>query len=380
MRRIVKFCRRRLPTAFVHLVLVESWPIPLTAYLFNKLIIDCHVKVVTRLHGVSLDAFTRYYFEKLTLGHASGFNVTFNDGLAVQLPEVTWGDLEDDWIWTLTAWFFYTMAALLEVSVIMAFFFRGHALRTFEDGAYLHFSWRLSREWWYRTLVGMMALAAVAMPCLWFVQNLLWLSHTSQKFWVNMLVLLEEWYTGVGILLALMKLGAFRFVGCRLRDAPKYWHVRSASECIKEVRLRRRLPEGLIESNAGFGSRLEDALWCADNGDITKLEACLADPDDALSLLERCKQDQRRENEQRLQEMSLRRAGRTEERAREQSAAELAATGSSVEERASDLAAAEVAARATTVETRASEQTVAEVAASSFKPGEGASTPTMAGS
>eukprot|EP00927_Polykrikos_kofoidii_P086434 TRINITY_DN968_c0_g2_i1.p1 TRINITY_DN968_c0_g2~~TRINITY_DN968_c0_g2_i1.p1 ORF type:complete len:327 (+),score=22.93 TRINITY_DN968_c0_g2_i1:83-1063(+) len=309
MRNCGKACRYKFPTAFFHFITVECWAIPLTAFLFNKLIVDCHVKVKTKQTHASEDPFKAYYSELLTWGKVAATTVTFNSGNPVTLPEKSWGNLRDERIWLVVAWYMYSITILLELGVICVFFARGHGPRTFEDGAYVHFTWRLPREWWYRLLVGMAAVGPIIMPLLWLIQITLdYVDDDPDLFWVNLRVLVGEWTTGVGLLFSLMRLGAFRIVGCQLRGAPQYWHVRSASDSIKDLKLRRTFPEGLIQSNTGFGSRLEDALWCAANGDITKLELCLRDRTEAESVFEMCRRDQQIESERRLQQATLRSA------------------------------------------------------------------------
>jgi hypothetical protein len=275
-------------------------------YLFNKLIVECKVKVLAKLHGLSDTPFKKYHNEILTFGHAAGANVTLNGGNPVILPDATWSTIGGDQLWLVMAWFFYSIAILFEILLIVVFFARGHGVRSFQDGAYVHFTWRLPRELWYRFLVAMMTLVPVLMPALWFFQIFYDLVYMSRVFWVNLEVLFEEWFTGVGLIFALFKLGTFRFVGCRLRSAPQYWHVRRASDSIKNVMLRRPIPEGLFQSNEGFGARLEDALWCAEHGDITKLELCLEDPMEAENVFECCRKDQRIECEERLEAEKLR--------------------------------------------------------------------------
>eukprot|EP00927_Polykrikos_kofoidii_P086433 TRINITY_DN968_c0_g1_i1.p1 TRINITY_DN968_c0_g1~~TRINITY_DN968_c0_g1_i1.p1 ORF type:complete len:321 (+),score=19.46 TRINITY_DN968_c0_g1_i1:69-1031(+) len=308
MRKCGKACRYKFPTAFFHFIIVECWAIPMTAFLFNKLIVDCHVKVKTKLTHTFESPLKAYYFEVLTWGQVAATNVTFNSGNPVILPDKSWGNLQEERIWLVVAWYMYSITILLEVTVICVFFARGHGLRTFEDGAYVHFTWRLPREWWYRLLVGMAVVGPIIMPVLWLIQIILEYDLGSKLFMVNLNVLVGEWATGIGLLFSLMRLGAFRVVGCQLRGAPQYWHVRSASDSIKDLKLCRTFPEGLIQSNTGFGSRLEDALWCAANGDITKLEYCLRDRTQAESVLEMCRLDQQVESERRLKQATLRSA------------------------------------------------------------------------
>eukprot|EP00930_Biecheleria_cincta_P061969 TRINITY_DN47499_c0_g1_i1.p1 TRINITY_DN47499_c0_g1~~TRINITY_DN47499_c0_g1_i1.p1 ORF type:complete len:313 (-),score=33.22 TRINITY_DN47499_c0_g1_i1:405-1343(-) len=294
----------KCPSALLHLVLIECWPIPLSAYLFNKLINDSMAKVTMKMHGVDTGPIFSWYQDKLLWGSAAELSLTFNNGSAVHLPEYKGFSMlkGTDKVWLITQWSFFVVAFILEVCVIAAFVARGLLLRSFADGEYVHFAWRLPREHWYRTLVSVMMAVAIALPLIWLGQSFLYRADTV-RFWSNIQAFLAEWYTGLGFLLSLVKLGSLRIVRCRLRDAPKYWHVRTASESIRGRMLRRPMPEGFLESSAVLGAKILDALWCAQHGDITKLESCLANKDEAKEVLEDCQGDQTREGGQRALEL-----------------------------------------------------------------------------
>lgn len=295
---------RMCPSALLHLVLVECWPIPLSAYLFNKLVNDSMTKVTMRMHGVDTSPIYSWYQDKLLWGTAVELSLTFNNGSALHLPEYDgFSTLRGtDKVWLITQWSFFITAILLEVCVIAAFVARGHLLHSFEDGAYVHFAWHLPREKWYRLLVSIMMIVAIALPLIWLGQNLMYRAD-AVRFWSNIQAFAAEWYTGVGFLFSLVKLGSLRIVRCQLRDAPKYWHVRRASNSIRGIRLRRPMPEGFMESSAVLGAKLLDALWCAQHHDITKLENCLANKDQAAEVLAECQRNQANESGERAQEM-----------------------------------------------------------------------------
>lgn len=298
----------KCPSALLHLVLIECWPIPLSAYLFNKLINDSMTKVTMKMHGVDTGPIFGWYQHKLLWGNAAELNLTFNNGSALHLPEYNGFSMlrGTDQAWLITQWSFFIVAWVLLVCVIGVFVARGLLFKSFEDGEYVHFAWHLPREQWYRTLVSMMMAVAVALPLIWLGQNFVYRADTV-RFWSNIQAFAAEWYTGIGFLFSLVKLGSLRIVRCQLRDAPKYWHVRTASESIRGRMLRRPMPEGFMESSAVLGAKILDALWCAQHGDDTKLKNCLANKDEAEEVLEECQRAQTREGGQRPQELEQRR-------------------------------------------------------------------------
>merc|ERR1712209_353364 len=95
---------------------------------------------------------------------------------------------------------------------------------------------------------------AIALPMIWLGQNMYYRADEGPvRFWSNMNAFFAEWFTGVGLLFSLMKLGAFRvrfadILHGTMSEAPKYWHIRNASKSIQKYMLRRQLPEGFFES------------------------------------------------------------------------------------------------------------------------------------
>lgn len=303
--------RRRscFPTALPHFLLVECWPIVLTPYLFNKLVTDVNVKIEMQDHGMQEHVFYDYYRGRLLLGTAQEVNITFDP---VHLREVTPSTLPGtQMVWVALAWLFYLTAAALELGVLVAFFWRGNRFWSFDEGAYLHFTWHLPRRPWYRRLVVVMASAALVLPLVWIVQAYLY--DDQHRLGADVKVFLAEWFTGLSMLFSLVKLGAFRLKlgACLspsfgLQEGVRYWWVRGASDHVKERRFRRPgwLFDSFMEHNAGFGGKLLDALWAAEHRDLTKLAACLEsqDVEEARAFLEECRAAQRAEGLER-QEM-----------------------------------------------------------------------------
>lgn len=299
---------RCLPTALPHLLLVESWPVALAVYLFNKVIVDVNVKVAMRTYAAGpspSEQFTSYYRSRYTWGRAPATDVLYNNGTAVQLPKITYDNLPGtDKPWIFIAWAFYVTAVSLVLAIVISF---RRSVRnpwcTFESGDYLYYAWRLDRQMWYRKVVAVLVIIAVALPAVWLAQCLIYVDR-SDEFWDNLGVLFGEWYTGLGLLFSLAKLGAYKVKGVAVKEASRYWHVRSASEAVKRYEFRRSgMPWAFLQHNAGFGSRLQDAVWCAlhedeekSGGAEEKLRACLAHPDQWKAFLEECCEAQRGES------------------------------------------------------------------------------------
>lgn len=315
--------RPGFPTAFPHFLLIECWPILLTPYLFNKLVTDVNVKIEMHVHEMNVSKFYKYCRSKFMLARAQKVDIPLK---SVHLEEVTPSTLPGtQMVWVAMAWIFYLAAIALELGVIVAFFRPGRRFWSFNEGAYLHFTWHLPRQAWYRRYVMVMAFAAIILPLVWIVQA--WIYDRDdrddrddregerwggERFWVNVRVFSEEWFTGLSMLFSLVKLGAFRLklVACLspslgLQEGVRYWWVRDASDHVKERSFRRPgwLLDSFMEHNAGFGGKILDALWAAEHEDLTKLMACLEsqNAEEAREFLEQCQAAQRAEGLERLE-------------------------------------------------------------------------------
>ncbi|CAK0891303.1 unnamed protein product [Prorocentrum cordatum] len=192
---------RCLPTALPHLLLVESWPVALAVYLFNRMIVDVNVKVAMRAYDVSTSQFDSYYRSRYTWGWAPATSVSFHNGTTVKLRQITYDSLPGtDIPWILIAWAFYATAVSLVLTIVVDFC---RSVRdpwcSFESGDYLYYAWRLDRRSWYRRGVTVMVVLAVALPLVWLVQTLIYVDN-DRLFWENLGVFASEWYTGVGLL------------------------------------------------------------------------------------------------------------------------------------------------------------------------------------
>mmetsp|Transcript_5721 Transcript_5721/g.21703 ORF Transcript_5721/g.21703 Transcript_5721/m.21703 type:complete len:452 (-) Transcript_5721:180-1535(-) len=271
-------------TALLHFLLVECWPIALAAISFNKIVVDVNVHVALAQANFSTGALYGYYQQRyLWPGYVPGMNYTF--GGTLELPEVTWGTLPaPDWFWLLSEWGFYVSVLLLTFYVLKEFFHDDAGkpnlfAHSFEDGAYLSFTWRLPRLKGYRKIIWTMAFFAIALPFVWVVELLFLFGDGYMQLkdvGTQITILLDTtWTTGIALVLALLRLGKFRLGGRRfLDDAPLVWHERDAPAFLGDFAVNRyaSLACGLpgimsaFEGNAAFGAKFLDAVWQAKHG------------------------------------------------------------------------------------------------------------------
>lgn len=271
--------KQYLPTALIHFLAVECLHVYLAMLSWWSLVVDVNVKVAMMLHKVDVSPYARFYSNLYFWG--STREAIINSSTVV-LPAQTIMTYQTDVPWLILNWVFMMGAIVLLLYVLGCFMMQG-PFWSFEDGSYIHFTWRIVRSTTYMSCVSVMTVSAVLLPLLWIVQVFLYTK--GQMYSNNLKVFVHSWKSGLLLVLALVKLGSFRMI--------PYWHTRRSSDPVQSVSLRRRPLQMFLSANASLGPKLLDALWAAENGDLRRLQASLKDPAAADGFLAACKREQR---------------------------------------------------------------------------------------
>eukprot|EP00933_Yihiella_yeosuensis_P011089 TRINITY_DN1180_c0_g1_i2.p1 TRINITY_DN1180_c0_g1~~TRINITY_DN1180_c0_g1_i2.p1 ORF type:complete len:361 (+),score=41.29 TRINITY_DN1180_c0_g1_i2:90-1085(+) len=294
-----------LPTAWIHLVVVEHFHVYTAIYAWLRLIKN--VNTHTALHGqyANIDEVEGYFSSLFTWGSTDSLTIHFSNvtdpyflggdyqqilfnGSSLTLPATNIAGANIPWL--ILLWTLPIGACGLLLFVLGAFLMEG--IWSFESAAYLQFTWQITREPLYRYCVAVMTIAPLVLPVIWIVQ-IVYYDLENQ-----IAVLKGSALSGV-LLLFSLNLLAFPSVP---------YHDWCANERFQALRFRRNLLHLFLGRNATFGMKLVDGLWAAQNGDPSRLERYLQDTGQVADVLRICQQAQQSENELREVRTSLRRA------------------------------------------------------------------------
>ena len=283
---------RQLPTAWIHMVIVECAPIYLAVFAWLRLIANVNLRTAmgsqfelsSRLEGYFYYLFlfgstesTTTYLPNVTdtffLGHAQKSESVFYNGTMLTLPATSIDGANIPWI--VLVWLLPAGAALL----LLLYFVVAvkHGIWSFDSGEYLHFSWDIIQAPEYKWCVGLMSLAAILLPVLWTGQIL---AFNLQDQWR---VLQGSILSGVLLLFALNQLA--------FPNVPRHdW-----GSDFKKITFRRPFLHLFLGTNKSFALKLIDALWAAQHGDASRLRRYLVDANLAPVVLQICSEAQEAE-------------------------------------------------------------------------------------
>ncbi|CAE8593282.1 unnamed protein product [Polarella glacialis] len=287
---------RRLPTAWIHLLWVESFHVYMAVYAWLRLVSNNNAHTAMRGHYLATAQIERYFANLFILGSTSQTTIQFCNvtdtyflghseqillnesvsGSVLELPatEIAGANLP----LLIIVWILPTGAFLLMLFVVLNFAREG--IWSFESAAYLQFTWLVTGRATYRRLVAVMALAPIVLPTLWLIQIVLFdLEGQFEVFRASTL-------SGLLLLFALDMLA---FPSVPVHD----WR---ASADFLRLKFRRPLAHLLLGRNSSFGMKLVDALFAAELGDTSRLRRYVEGPPSQVDVVLRmCLQAQRAE-------------------------------------------------------------------------------------
>jgi len=274
-------CWRRLPTAWIHLFLVECRHIYLAAACWYHLLNNINARCSMLSHQIGTSRIERYYASLFFFGYAPEVRVDFNGGKPLVLPEQYITDEGVNVPWIILAWILPLAAVLLMVFIIYTFAAVGTG--DFGSARYLHFTWHLARRKPYQYAVALMAVGPVLLPAVWFFQ-VVWYT-TDKEQYVNLWVMKECTVSGLLLLFSLNLLAFPSAAVHRWDSSPDFMalHFRRSWLCL------------FLQSNYSFGAKLVDALWCAQQDDSSRLERYVPEPGMAEKVLLICTRAQNHE-------------------------------------------------------------------------------------
>jgi len=273
-----------LPTAWIHFFFVESFPIYTAVLSWHHIMNQINTRCELLFHHIDTSLIERYFSDLFFLGFAHRVELDFSgvgsDG-SLKLPDRTVEGVDVPWL--IIAWILPTGAGLLYLFVWLAF--ANECIWDFQSGAYLHFTWALPKKRPYQVLLVVMASAPVFLVAVWVFQ----LCAYADKFVydVNARVLYSCLLPFVFFVVSLMTL-AFPHSPTHAWD----------SDDMDELMFRRSWIAMFFQRNEKFGMKLMDALWTAQNGDLSRLGRYLFNPAAAEAVLEICQRAQQAEAEQ----------------------------------------------------------------------------------
>lgn len=309
--------RVRLPTALVHLLVVELFHVYLAVFSWCRLVNNVNSHCAMREHFEDTARIERYFsdlfflgstgqelvdFKNVSdpffLGHSERvhMSVKFN-GTSLLLPATSIDGANVPWI--VIAWTLPIGACLVILYVLVSFNSAG--IWSFESGLYLDFTWHIFRRSEYKWCIGIMASGPVLLPILWLIQIIIYDLE-------NQLSVLEG--SSLSGLLLLFALSSLAF-----KNTPIH-HWRTSEEFLR-IKFRRSILHLFFSNNASFGMKVVDALWVADYGDLSRLKHYLADASQADIVHRICRDAQASESKSRHRELgedvSLRAYGSTDQ-------------------------------------------------------------------
>jgi len=289
-------CWRRLPTAWIHTLVVECIHIYLAIFAWFRLVTDVNLRSAMGTHFQVMGRLEGYFYNLFLYGHTASTsihlsNVTdtfflshqqqahptvFFNGTDLVLPSSSIDGANIPWI--LLVWLLPLGGActLLLHVVLLA----QRRIWSFESAAYLQLSWDVVDRVEYRWSVGLMALSAVLLPVVWMVQIVLF--NLPDQF----SVLRGSILSGLLLLFALDQLAFPRL--------PRHDWAEADFEILT---FKRPLLHLILGNNKSFGLKLIDALWTAEYGDFRRLKRYIPDPNQASEYLRICRDVQRKEAE-----------------------------------------------------------------------------------
>jgi len=272
---------RRLPTAWVHLFLVELLHIYLAILSWRSLINTVNSKCSMLKHHIGTARIQQYYSDLYFFGHADAVHLDFNKGKPLVLPEQSIWDHAINVPWFIIGWTLPLGACALLLYIVARF--ASASIWSFEEAKYLNFTWLLPRQRPYQYCIAFMASGPVLLPIVWFIQVIIW---TDGREEVNQLTVMKSCTLSGVMLLFSLDLLAFP-------TAPSHdWH--SSPEFLK-LTFRRSLVSLFLGRNNSFGLKLMDALWTAQHGDSSRLKRYVPNPGMVSKVLQICTRAQERE-------------------------------------------------------------------------------------
>lgn len=263
---------RCLPTAWIHFLVVECVHVYLAVFSWRNLVTNVQAQYLEVHYKLRTGPIEQYAFELLFFGTAGEARLG-NERTRLLWPAAHFHGL--DFAWLVLCWTLPVGAGLLLVYILSSFVRR--QFWSFEDAAYVHFTWHLPRQRPYRCCVGLMALGPVLMPMFWLWNVVMYTS--GHDFSTNVLLMRRSALSGFFLLFSLNLLA---FPTTPVHD----WR---ACPDFLALRFRRSLLSLLLSRNASFGMKFMDALWTATSGDTSRLSRYLADPGESDRVLGICR-------------------------------------------------------------------------------------------
>lgn len=272
---------QRLPTAWIHFFFVESFPIYTAMLSWHHIINQINTRCELLFHNIDTSLIERYFSDLFFLGYASHIEMTFSgvgsDG-SLRLPDRTVEGVDIPWL--IIAWILPTGAGALYLYVWLIF--ANECIWDFQSGEYLHFTWNLPKRRPYQWLLVVMAFAPVILMVVWIFQ----ISAYADEFVydINARVLYSVLLPFIFFVVSLLVL-AFPHTPSHAWD----------NDDMEQLMFRRSWASMFFQRNEKFGMKLMDALWTAQNGDLSRLARYLHDPSGAEAVLEICQRAQQAE-------------------------------------------------------------------------------------
>jgi len=246
---------RRLPTAPLHLVLVEMRQVWLALLTWQAATCEITAKVWMDNRGIiDTKSLVRHHFwEKYYRFYSSAELAGFRSDGSMAGIHFKASHIEGyGYVWCAALWILPLAAFGLVAHALCLLW--GWRIWSFERGDYLCFTWKYERSNPFKAYVAVMCLAPFVLGCVWLVGCLFFPSHPeNQAAPDNNLTVFYDVWLNFGLLV--FSLSALLFPLTPVH----YWDVKG----LRGLRFRRSILHFLLATNGNFGLKLVDGLWTA---------------------------------------------------------------------------------------------------------------------
>jgi len=286
---------RRLPTATIHILIVEFIHFYAAIFAWLRLINNINARVAMSGYYSNSTSLENYFSKLFFFGSTDSITIHFGNvsdtyflghdeqiqynvtTLVLPATDIAGANIP----WLILAWTVPVGASLLMIYMLVNLWRR--CIWSFEGAAYLDFTWHISKTPTYRRLIALMSIGPICLPILWIAQ--IWLFELEDQ----LSVLKASTLSGIMLLWAMNRLA--------FPNTPV--HFWSKSQEFRALTFQRSLLHLLLSSNKSFGLKLVDALWRAEYGDLTGLKRYCPNPDTVADVFRICQSAQRVEVEER---------------------------------------------------------------------------------